>query len=582
MKKIRCLAIGNSFSEDATYYLYQIAKSAGIDEVVIRNLYIGGCSLATHWNNAKTGSKAYDYQKNTNGTWVHNKNTAMEVGIKDENWDVITLQQVSGLSGVASTYNSDLTNLIDFINSKKTNKSAKLVWHMTWAYQSDSTHTDFSRYNKNQLTMYNAIVNAVQEKIVTNSSFNLIIPAGTAIQNVRTSFVGDNLTRDGYHLTLDLGRYIAGLTWFKAITGLPVESVQFVPGNVAPRYLPMIHEAVNNAVSKPFKITQSSYTELPEVDLTKYKLLDWSPYVLGYWNSTNGGYDPNPTVHTNASNSVNFVTSKRRFTRGDIPVGSILVVDKGYQYRPEGWISRGVAAPGRPNTVSTNIVDVTEEWWGQFEYRAFNVSTTSNSNISSNYAEVAKHFRIYVPKSNKKDILSFKIGDTAGVIEGNKITVNLRKNIVLKNIEPSIVIISPFATIYPADLNVLDFSSPVELVVIAEDGSKKTYTVTVNIPGAPATTKNSPTASSPINSSAGSPINSTTSSPTDSHAGPSTVSSDLSSTDYSQSPSVVSSTREISVEKGKPNPVVVLLSIAASVALILGCGLIIKKIRAKH
>jgi len=175
-RTLKILAIGNSFSEDATYYLYQIAKSAGIDEVVIGNLYIGGCSLATHWNNAKTGSKAYDYQKNTNGTWVHNKNTAMEVGIKDENWDVITLQQVSGLSGVASTYNSDLTNLIDFINSKKTNKSAKLVWHMTWAYQSDSTHTDFSRYNKNQLTMYNAIVNAVQEKIVTNSSFNLIIP----------------------------------------------------------------------------------------------------------------------------------------------------------------------------------------------------------------------------------------------------------------------------------------------------------------------------------------------------------------------------------------------------------------------
>ena len=260
MKKIRCLAIGNSFSEDATYYLYQIAKSAGIDEVVIGNLYIGGCSLATHWNNAKTGSKAYDYQKNTNGTWVHNKNTAMEVGIKDENWDVITLQQVSGLSGVASTYNSDLTNLIDFINSKKTNKSAKLVWHMTWAYQSDSTHTDFSRYNKNQLTMYNAIVNAVQEKIVTNSSFNLIIPAGTAIQNVRTSFVGDNLTRDGYHLTLDLGRYIAGLTWFKAITGLPVESVQFAPDNVTPRHLPMIHESVNNAIANPFEITQSKYS----------------------------------------------------------------------------------------------------------------------------------------------------------------------------------------------------------------------------------------------------------------------------------------------------------------------------------
>ena len=253
MKKIRCLAIGNSFSEDATCYFYHIAKSAGIDEVIIGNLYIGGCSLATHLRNAQNGSLAYDYQKNSKGTWVHNYNTAMEDAIKDEDWDIITMQQVSSLSGEALTYNSDLDYLIDYVNSKKTNKSAVLVWHMTWAYQSDSTHEEFTRYNKNQLTMYNAIVNAVKEKIVTNSSFDFIIPSGTAIQNARTSFMGDNLTRDGFHLTYDFGRYIAGLTWFKAITGLPVESVQFAPDNVTPRHLPMIHESVNNAIANPFE-----------------------------------------------------------------------------------------------------------------------------------------------------------------------------------------------------------------------------------------------------------------------------------------------------------------------------------------
>ena len=48
MKKV--LAIGNSFSRDATCYLHQIAKGAGVDAKIV-NLYIGGCSLERHWQN---------------------------------------------------------------------------------------------------------------------------------------------------------------------------------------------------------------------------------------------------------------------------------------------------------------------------------------------------------------------------------------------------------------------------------------------------------------------------------------------------------------------------------------------------
>ena len=48
MKKI--LAIGNSFSEDATSYLEDIATCGGEDCKVV-NLYIGGCSLERHYNN---------------------------------------------------------------------------------------------------------------------------------------------------------------------------------------------------------------------------------------------------------------------------------------------------------------------------------------------------------------------------------------------------------------------------------------------------------------------------------------------------------------------------------------------------
>ncbi len=41
---MKILAIGNSFSEDATYYFKKISQSADLDCMMV-NLFIEGCSL---------------------------------------------------------------------------------------------------------------------------------------------------------------------------------------------------------------------------------------------------------------------------------------------------------------------------------------------------------------------------------------------------------------------------------------------------------------------------------------------------------------------------------------------------------
>ena len=46
---LKILAIGNSFSEDAVEYAWDIANSLGIQNVMIGHLYIGGCSLDMHY-----------------------------------------------------------------------------------------------------------------------------------------------------------------------------------------------------------------------------------------------------------------------------------------------------------------------------------------------------------------------------------------------------------------------------------------------------------------------------------------------------------------------------------------------------
>ncbi len=50
---MKVLAIGNSFSQDATRYLRKIAQASGEDMKVV-NLYIGGCPLSRHFKHETT------------------------------------------------------------------------------------------------------------------------------------------------------------------------------------------------------------------------------------------------------------------------------------------------------------------------------------------------------------------------------------------------------------------------------------------------------------------------------------------------------------------------------------------------
>lgn len=256
---LKILAIGNSFSQDALEHLYNIAESAGFKQIVLANLYIGGCSLETHWNNAKHNLAAYSYDKNATGTWQSLENQTILHGLQDEVWDIITMQQVSGLSGIASTYDEEnrLSNLINYIHHHNTNPNLKLGWHMTWAYDEDCSKEAFAHYDNNQLTMYNAILDATKWKIVNNQVFDFIIPTGTVIQNLRTSALKDFLTRDGFHLSLGLGRYVAGLTWFTTVTDLSPELVTYVPSQeeITPQSLELIKAAVTQGVQHPFVCT---------------------------------------------------------------------------------------------------------------------------------------------------------------------------------------------------------------------------------------------------------------------------------------------------------------------------------------
>lgn len=257
---LKVLAIGNSFSNNTTNYLYDIAKAEGMTEVVIGRLYFGACSVERHARNARNNVAEYTYYKNTTGVWEQTENFTLLQGLQDEDWDIITLQQSSGNSGLPGTYETCLDELIAYVNENKTNPDAKLLWHMTWAYQADSDHKDFANYSNDQEKMYNSIVQTVQLLILPNEAFAGVIPAGTAVQNARTSYFKDNLTMDGYHLNT-LGEVITGYTWYATFVGKTLDEVKLTQVTdsftLSDSNKEVIVETVNNALKNPYEVTQS-------------------------------------------------------------------------------------------------------------------------------------------------------------------------------------------------------------------------------------------------------------------------------------------------------------------------------------
>ena len=251
-KSIKILAVGNSFSVDAmNRHLYQMFEAAGYDEIHLGILYVGGCSVDQHYNYIKNNSGSYQYQENKNGSWTYTENYKAADAFALTDWDIVTVQQVSGSSGMPDTY-GNLDALVDLIRPQI--GKAKLYWQMTWAYQQDSDHYDFAHYNNDQMTMYNAIVSTVKAKIDGHTAFDGIIPSGTAVQNLRTSTLGDTLTADGYHLENTIGDYTAALTWFTTLTGNDPFSMFYYPAGTVEHFYE-IADAVEKAVANPDKVT---------------------------------------------------------------------------------------------------------------------------------------------------------------------------------------------------------------------------------------------------------------------------------------------------------------------------------------
>lgn len=248
---MKILAIGNSFSQDAFAYINNLASAAG-DDCKVVNLYIGGCSLENHWFQYEHNLCFYEYELNGKNSGAY---VSIDEVLDEEEWDIISLQQCSGLSGVEESYEPYLSRLIKAIKEKKPN--SKLVLHETWAYDEGSLHEDFGRYELSQSVMYNQLHLAYKKM---GDLYNLfIVPSGTLIQNLRgyeefdSHQGGQSLCRDGFHLHGIYGRYAVACLWYLMFISED-KKIEFIPPNrdddLYERKIQIILQEMNKIISK--------------------------------------------------------------------------------------------------------------------------------------------------------------------------------------------------------------------------------------------------------------------------------------------------------------------------------------------
>lgn len=271
---LKAIVIGNSASVDATALLAGIfKKEAPEQEFVLGCMYESGCSVSGHVGFLEANAPVYTYYKNTgtyqNGAWTLLKESTLEDGLSDQNWDVVIFQELHTISGLQSTFENDnletlITYVVDtlgyepqldwhsvgiipeipeayvqYVNSLEgddgggTDAGENENWEDTGVEEPEDLAWIFDiarpgypvtwaknyikNFNNDAQTMYDAICQVAVNHVIPSTvySFDDVIPGGSVIQYARNAcgMTDQDLFRDYAHKS-DFGRVLIGYVWY--------------------------------------------------------------------------------------------------------------------------------------------------------------------------------------------------------------------------------------------------------------------------------------------------------------------------------------------------------------------------------
>lgn len=261
-RTLRLFAVGNSFSNNATRYLPDLAKAGG-HELILGRAQTGGCSLERHWN----AVEAFLADPNDPKGKIYGGKSLHE-NISVGEWDVITIQQYSLLSPDYRTYQPFGTKL--HAHLKKIQPRAEIVIHQTWAYRMDAAKfgqvgekanaaSDREMWEKSRAAYWQLASDLQVRVIPTGDAFWRVVSdpkwrfkpdttfdAKAAVypalpDQTNSLHVGyrwnaeKKLGMDANHANV-AGEYLGALVWYGFLFNESPEKLNFVPAGVAPEF----------------------------------------------------------------------------------------------------------------------------------------------------------------------------------------------------------------------------------------------------------------------------------------------------------------------------------------------------------
>ena len=103
--------------------------------------------------------------------------------------------------------------------------------------------------------MYRNLTRITRDLVSKVEGIDVVSPTGTAVQNARALCPDRDFTRDGFHLSKDVGRYMASLTFFKALTGASISHIEWSPEELSIEDKILAIKCAEMAVDNPYEVT---------------------------------------------------------------------------------------------------------------------------------------------------------------------------------------------------------------------------------------------------------------------------------------------------------------------------------------
>lgn len=281
VKTVRLLTVGNSFSQNATRFLGDLATNAG--RVLIHHqAVIGGATMAQHLEKA-----AFHGQDPQDPRGFYTSKRSLKQELLAEPWDFVTIQQASLKSHDLATYRPSARELHDYL--KRYAPQVKVLVHQTWAYRRDDPRFASAAPKPGepatQEAMYQGLTRAYTaiaaelsaRRIPVGDAFFLAdtdpawgyrpdtqfdlkrakppaLPDQTHSLHVGWRWVKgkdgqESLRMDGHHANV-AGQYLGGCVFYEVLFGESVVGNRFVPKGLDAAYARFLQETAHRAVLK--------------------------------------------------------------------------------------------------------------------------------------------------------------------------------------------------------------------------------------------------------------------------------------------------------------------------------------------